>query len=70
MIMLPIPIWELNGTLLKIPVPRKMMKAFRRRATSFALEDNTIDRRPCQDHDDFDETSENDGLTDDEEDQN
>ena len=60
---------ELDGTLLRIPVAGKRIKTFRRRATGFALEDHTIDPEPCQDHDDAEELSDDDGLNEHEEDQ-
>lgn len=53
----------------KNPVAGKMKKTFRRRATWFALKNDTFDLRLCQDHDDAGETLDNDGLAEHEEDQ-
>lgn len=60
---------ELDGTILRIPIARKRIKAFRRRATGFVLENDINDPKLSEDEDEGDEILDNDGFEENEEDQ-
>jgi hypothetical protein len=59
---------ELDGTILRTPIAGKRIKAFRRRATGFVLENDINDPKLSEDEDEGDEILDNDGFDENQED--